>query len=124
MQRVTKHSNDLIRKKAVDILRKLDDENGLNGEELAVIGSFCLLERVENNQLKKYEDLEEQGKLMKLPCAVGDTVYAIDSISENRHIIYDFKIDALRLALNVINKQFGKNVFLTRKEAEAALKKI
>lgn len=27
--------------------------------------------------LGEYEDLEEQGKLLKLPCAVGDTVYRI-----------------------------------------------
>lgn len=26
-------------------------------------------------KLKDYEDMEEQGKLLKLPCAVGDTVY-------------------------------------------------
>lgn len=29
-------------------------------------------------KLKEYEDLEEQGKLLKLPCAVGDTVYRIN----------------------------------------------
>lgn len=28
-------------------------------------------------KLKEYEDLEEQGKLPKLPCAVGDTVYVL-----------------------------------------------
>lgn len=27
-------------------------------------------------RLGKYEDLEEQGRLIKLPCKVGDTVYA------------------------------------------------
>ncbi len=26
-------------------------------------------------KLEQYEDLEEQGKLLKLPCAVGDMVY-------------------------------------------------
>lgn len=26
-------------------------------------------------KLAEYEDLEEQGKLLKLPCAVGDAVY-------------------------------------------------
>lgn len=26
-------------------------------------------------KLKAYEDAEEQGKLIKLPCKVGDTVY-------------------------------------------------
>lgn len=28
-------------------------------------------------KLKEYEDLEEQGKLLKLPVAVGDTVYVL-----------------------------------------------
>ena len=27
------------------------------------------------NKLRFYEDLEEQGKLIKLPCKIGDTVY-------------------------------------------------
>lgn len=30
--------------------------------------------------LKKYEDLEEQGRLVKLPCKVGDTVYVDNTI--------------------------------------------
>ena len=29
------------------------------------------------SKLKEYEDLEEQGKLLRLPCSVGDTVYDI-----------------------------------------------
>ena len=29
------------------------------------------------NKLKEYEDLEEQGLLLRLPCEVGSTVYAI-----------------------------------------------
>lgn len=28
-------------------------------------------------RIKEYETLEEQGKLLKLPCAVGDTVYVL-----------------------------------------------
>lgn len=28
-------------------------------------------------QLKEYQQLEEQGRLLKLPCKVGDTVYVI-----------------------------------------------
>lgn len=73
-------------------------------------------------RLRKYEDLEEQGKLLKLPCAVGDTVYTVYSISEDRKLIYDFKLDALHLALNAIKREFGKTIFLTREEAKAALK--
>lgn len=39
-----------------------------------------IAERLANceQKLKHYEDLEEQGKLLKLPCAVGDTVYRIN----------------------------------------------
>ncbi len=29
------------------------------------------------DKLAEYEDLEEQGKLLKLPCVVGDTVYVL-----------------------------------------------
>lgn len=31
-------------------------------------------------KLKEYEDLEEQGRLLKLPCKVGDTVYVDNTI--------------------------------------------
>lgn len=37
-------------------------------------------------KLKAYENLEEQGRLVKLPCKVGDTVYAIGF--DNKPIIY------------------------------------
>lgn len=33
---------------------------------------YCAMEK-----LADYEDLEEQGKLLKLPCTVGDTVYVL-----------------------------------------------
>lgn len=31
-------------------------------------------------KLKEYEDLEEQGRIIKLPCKVGDTVYVDNTI--------------------------------------------
>lgn len=126
---MTKYSNDLIRNKAVNILRKLDSENGLNGDELAIISSFCLIERMENKELKKYEDLEEQGKLLKLPCVVGDTVYVVMTYSG---YVEEIVITGFSVASNVIfmmrNEEigyredlFGKTVFLTRQEAEDKL---
>ena len=33
------------------------------------------------NKLQEYEDLEEQGKLLKLPCAMGNTVYEINKMN-------------------------------------------
>ncbi len=79
---------------------------------------YCAMEK-----LAEYEDLEEQGKLLKLPCAVGDTVYSICNMM-NRRFIYPLKVDSLILAVNTINERFGKTVFLTREEAEAALKEL
>ena len=90
------------------------------------------------NKLVEYEDLEEQGKLLKLPCAVGDTVYIVEDDCDygwdcytkamcknceyrNLHIEEDiFSLSEIALHLN----NFGKTVFITREEAEAALKEM
>lgn len=98
-------------------------------------------------KLKDYEDLEEQGRLIKLPCKVGDTVYCIfsrytkctfnnekfdeyscqgceyecDSKKEN----YVQGMRAYSLDWIVTNlKKFGKTLFLTKSEAEARLKEL
>lgn len=47
-ERLTKYSNDIIRNRAINIIRKLSDKNGLNGDELAVISAFCLIEHSRN----------------------------------------------------------------------------
>lgn len=86
------------------------------------------------SQLKEYKDLEEQGKLMKLPCAVGDTVYYLDRFCSGTSLdcprrpcepceYYKLEIYEGKFKLNDIN-DFGKTVFLTREEAEAALKEL
>lgn len=94
------------------------------------------------HKLAEYEDLEEQGKLLKLPCAVGDTVYELQEI---RHRIQPFEIisinigrmgetyfnwklkDGIGIYQNVKGfgtNQLGKTVFLTECEAETALQKM
>nr|DAH99463.1 MAG TPA: hypothetical protein [Caudoviricetes sp.] len=42
-------------------------------------------------KLKDYENLEEQGRLIKLPCKVGDTVYLIDRDENNKFKVYEGK---------------------------------
>lgn len=85
--------------------------------------------------LKKYEDLEEQEKLVKLPCKVGDIVYGISmgkliSLTVNEISIFYMKgervinvkcqnNDEFR---NYVEREFGKTVFFTKSEAEAKLK--
>lgn len=75
-------------------------------------------------RLGEYEDLEEQGKLLKLPCAMGDTVYAIEVDEENfTHFYCPRKISEYKFNLQMMDLlgMFGKCIFLTREEAEAAL---
>lgn len=76
-------------------------------------------------KLAKYEDLEEQGKLLKLPCAVGDTVYVLRldnaAYMMNNEKVWEIVED--RFEIRYFDC-IGKTVFLTRKEAEQALKDL
>lgn len=92
------------------------------------------------NRLAEFEDLEEQGKLLKLPCAVGDTVYIIDDIEnefERTSIVTEISIEDGNEIYIMISDgfqsgssssfgidDFGKTVFLTQKEAETALSEL
>ena len=69
--------------------------------------------------LKKYEDLEEQGLLLRLPCKVGDSIYSV--IEDGLTIIeLKFSLDFYVRRKNDI----GKTVFLTKSESEAKLKEL
>ena len=70
-------------------------------------------------KLGEYEDLEEQGRLVKLPCKVGDSIYSV--IEDGLTIIeLKFSLDFYVRRKNDI----GKTVFLTKSEAEAKLEEL
>ena len=85
------------------------------------------------NRLGNYEDAEEQGLLLRLPCKVGDTVYCIRTICDGKDTkeITDFKVLRFDIGKHIlmVNEythtlniaDIGKTVFLTREEAEKAL---
>lgn len=90
-------------------------------------------------KLADYENLEEQGKLIKLPCKVGDTVYvkmaqyckthyAEAEVKDFVHFIScGFCIVATSKYFdkqNIPFSEFGKTVFLTQSEAEEKLKEL
>ncbi len=74
------------------------------------------------NRLGEYENLEEQGKLLKLPCVVGDTIYILNTLPSGKVVLTETKADTFIIALSVMEKRFGKTVFLTKSEAEQAVK--
>lgn len=70
-------------------------------------------------KLCNYEDLEEQGLLVRLPCKVGTEVYYILGIPNKTPCA----IDKCVFELSDIDK-IGKTVFLTREEAEKKLEEM
>lgn len=98
-------------------------------------------------KLADYEDAEERGLLLRLPCKVGDTVYCIFSRytkctpnnkefdeyncqgcenecdSKREKYIRDMRAFSLEWIVTNL-KNFGKTVFLTKEEAEIKLKKL
>lgn len=92
-------------------------------------------------KLAEYEDAEEQGLLLRLPCKVGDTIYEVSY--ENRefvikeHIVKEFIYRTYRfprieiycenengfLVCNYIGK-LDECLFLTQSEAEQKLKEM
>lgn len=104
--------------------------------------SCDLLDRV-CDKLGEYEKLEEQGKLLRLPFAVGDTVYTNHSMQgwyfrkENRPYKAKVAFIGINGEDNYMNVDFGngrmlqfkfsdieKTVFLTQEQAELALKEM
>ena len=80
-------------------------------------------------KLKSYEDAEEQGLLLRLPCKVGDVVYYINfcqgKVEEDT--VMEFSLDTfdwyvrLRHSKWVHSDVFKINFYLTKEEAEQKL---
>ena len=71
------------------------------------------------NKLAEYEDLEEQGLLVRLPCKVGTEVYYILGIPNKTPCA----IDKCVFKLSDIDK-IGESLFLTHKETEKKLEEL
>ena len=90
----------------------------------------CNFETKTMDKLAEYEDLEEQGLLLRLPCKVGTTVYIIVGKDISKQSIKRITIDSTGM-LEFCTKRrgfqlsdFGKTVFLTQAEAEQKLKEM
>ena len=103
--------------------------------------SMCSIPEEAEAKLKEYEDAEEQGKVLRLPCKVGDTVYwltthgvleryvsSMDLIRTNHIAIklqpLGFDEEIYPISTIVFSEDFGETVFLTKERAEIALKKM
>ena len=94
---------------------------------------FKLLKNIECDECQHFKD---RAHFVELPCMVGDTVYVIESIAGEEKIIQDhvetlgigyyadgisiYQFDGVKT--DGYFEDFGKTAFLTREEAEQALK--
>ena len=112
-------------------------EGYLSGLELAQIWA-------ELEKLKEYRNLEEQGKLLRVPCKIGDTIYVIPSgvnyrlnilsgHEENNRVHeqvvnrieigrYGYSLSTCDGMAGAVEESYKATWFLTKEEAEAALK--
>lgn len=107
---------------------------GCKDENCIFISDVC-------ERLAEYEDLGEQGRLLRLPCKVGDTAYAFLSTNNyftkcqiNKIELKPTLYGNIRYFLEQIGHRgclyryfeddFGKTVFLTKEEAKAKLKEM
>lgn len=97
-------------------------------------------------QIKEYQQLEEQGRLIKLPCKVGDTVwdndcgrpcaYTITAFSfgeceeyicepvTTKEVVFYYTNSSGSITGSFAEREIGKSVFLNKSEAEAKLKEL
>lgn len=85
------------------------------------------------DRLAEYEDMEEQGLLVRLPCKIGATVYRFQRYFNDATLKSEIKIKPCVVEsvstkciittdhMVMLFSNFGKTVFLTREEAEKAL---
>ena len=86
------------------------------------------------DKLREYEDLEDNGLMLRLPCPIGTTVYNTtwwDDVTEKvkgggktfYRTVHKHKVSKSTFSLLDIY-DFGKTVFLTREAAEQKLKEM
>ena len=91
-------------------------EAALMGKAVAQITEF---EGLPIARLRELAVADQEGRVVVLPCKVGDTVYRLQYIEQTPRRI-TVGVVPIKFAL-IWLEEFGKTVFLTREEAEKAL---
>ena len=139
MERLTK-KNKCKLSSGEEIVICKHSENDCNDSCMKIMPCKWYTKAIE--KLKSYEDTEEQGRLIKLPCNRGDKIYFIKSAFSMAHFPIEARItsicgvdcdnDVMYSSITEYNKidrrfkssDIGKTVFLTKSEAEEKLKEL
>lgn len=115
-----------VKKHAMDFYWRLKayEDTGLTPDEIKSMQGehFTGLEMAKLHsalmELKKYQEADKDGRLVVLPCKVGDTVYILRRTFCGADVVGETELWWTDIP------QIGKTVFLTREEAEKALEEI
>ena len=83
------------------------------------------------DELLRYRELKEQGRLIELPCKIGDTVYGIRRYQDRivkagtvSEMYFNQNMKLIIVIKNLCRGSWGEQIFATLEEAEAALKEV
>lgn len=137
MERLTKRYIPNDEKNEITGIKVFESENKVPLVE--VLSGEYLYPAIE--KLATYEDLEEQGLLVRLPCKVGTEVFVIfqginhytkcqikkieiSSTSFGKICYFAEPVTQRGCCLKYFDNEFGKLIFLTREEAEKKLEEM
>ena len=124
------------------------EDTGLEPEEIErIVGAYGrghtlrtesaerleIVREIKTDRLRELAKAEKDGRLVVLPCKVGDTVWVVFSnglrpyVVDRLYVMADSKVmvrmrHMLTETLRISEDNFGKTAFLTKKEAEMAQK--
>ena len=135
------HDGACSQRKVWERLKAYEDTGLEPAEVISMHGEWCAMMAALNSigggydRLRELAEADKEGRLVVLPCKVGDTVYEVTS----RKTISEYRVKAVRVELfctfiewdivagfvdksifGVQVNELGKTVFLTRDAAEKA----
>lgn len=132
---------DIFRKMARDLYGRLKayEDIGLTPEEIkapftedAMINLAAQALGVEPSRLRELAEADKDGRVVVLPCKVGDILYRVFAGEIFEHRVGSMKYFAIQGRWDIetypffpcVESSIGKTVFLSREEAEKALEEM
>ena len=127
----------LTDRKWAEALEKFADyeDSGLTPAEVhSMSGEWCAMMSVLNSmgsydRLRELAEADKDGRLVVLPCKIGDKLYRVFAGEIFEHRVGSMKYFAIQKKWDIetypfcpyVESSIGKTIFLTREEAERAL---
>lgn len=116
LERLAAYEDTRLTPEEVEIMRETKADAQFM---LAELCGFCDYDR-----LCELAQTEKEGRLLILPCKVGDTVYQTNFCYNDKATVSGYSVYIHTDLCNFRPSDIGKTVFFTHEEAEEALKEV